>query len=83
MCIAFQLDMLVLSLDGNQDRVVSAREFRNWLFPHNMSAALAAGSGAAGSGAAEGAEEVMAILLRLLQEKFQDDPVSFFEAIDT
>lgn len=70
--------MLVHSLDGNQDHVVSAKEFRNWLFPQHMNTAMRPGEDNTRDNT-----EVMDILFNVLRKQFKDDTVSFFKAIDT
>lgn len=67
--------MVVLSLDGNQDHVVSAKEFRNWLFPQKISA------GNMDTGNLRDNTEAMNVLLDALKT-FNDDIVTFFEALD-
>lgn len=57
--------------------MVSAKEFRNWLFPHNINAAMNTGEASAREN-----KEAMLIFLDVLQTVFKDDPVAFFEAMD-
>lgn len=70
--------MLSLSLDGNKDHVVSAKEFRSWLFPQNMSSTVFVGEGSTRDNT-----EFMNVLLHVLQEQYNGDIVAFFESLKT
>lgn len=69
--------MLCKSLDCNQDQVVSAKEFRNWLIPHNMNAVLHNDT----TSLAE-KEKAIKMILSLIKTVYNDDMVLFFDALD-
>ena len=59
--------------------MVSAKEFRSWLFPQNIGAVVKAGE----DGSVSEGSIVMNILMEVLREQFGSNTTSLFEYLDT
>ncbi len=75
MLLEVEVDHVIKRLDINGDGVLSAREFRDWLFPshHNHP------DGGSGGGSMMSSDNLAWVLASLVDEIFEGDVSAFFE----